>query len=132
MLWRVHYVIHHTFERHRSSKNRYGKGRTIKFLRGGWGLGNFFVHAFFSSQLNTLDHISLHDFFFHTHICPYKQLARFFLICLFVHDIFSPYFFSARIFFWYLPNPPPQKLNGPSLKPLGKMCVINYAHVLSM
>ena len=26
-----------------------------------------------------------------------------------MHDIFSPYFFSARIFFWYLPNPPPLK-----------------------
>ena len=46
-----------------------------------------------------------------------KQLARFFLICLFVHDIFSSDFFRARIFFWYLPNtpPPPQKFNGPSL-----------------
>ena len=34
-----------------------------------------------------------------------QQLARFFLNCLSVHDIFSPYFFSARIFWGYLPNP---------------------------
>ena len=27
-----------------------------------------------------------------------------------MHDIFSPYFFSARIFFWYLPNPPLKNL----------------------
>ena len=27
-----------------------------------------------------------------------------------MHDIFSPYFFSARIFFRYLPNPPLKNL----------------------
>jgi hypothetical protein len=33
-----------------------------------------------------------------------------------VHDIFFLDFFCARIFFWYLPNPPSQISNGPSLK----------------
>ena len=43
-----------------------------------------------------------------------KQHAQFFLICLFVHDIYSPYFFSARIFLVFA-QPSPQKFNGPSL-----------------
>ena len=84
----------------------------------------FFCACFFFMPVKHIGfffyHISLQDFF-HTYICPYKQLARFFLICLFVHDIFSPYFFGARIFFWYLqwylPSPPPPPLKNLMVRP---------------
>ena len=34
-----------------------------------------------------------------------------------MHDIFSPYFLRARIFFWYLPNPPLKYLMVRPLRP---------------
>ena len=55
-----------------------------------------------------------------------NNLLDFFKICLFVHDIFSPYFFSVRIFFLYKPNPPPpQKFNGLSLKSSGLIAIVD-------
>ena len=58
-------------------------------FEGGGGLGNFFVHVFFSCQLNMLDYFSLSHstarFFSHKHICPFNSLLRWYTTYLSMH-----------------------------------------------